>query len=88
MTYAAGSTEFHPSSQPYRKTASVPAKQPQTTPSNGLLRRLLDAIMDSRQRHIQRDVERYIATHGSKMTDALERDINNRTLGDGWNFRR
>ncbi|MBI1203170.1 MAG: hypothetical protein GC182_11725 [Rhodopseudomonas sp.] len=88
MTYAARSTDFQSSPASYRRIAPTPAVKPKALTLRGLLQRLVASISESRHRQVQRDVERYIATHGRKMTDALEREINHRTLGDGWNFRR
>ena len=39
------------------------------------LTRLLNSMMESRQRHADRVVAEYLATHGSKFTDDAERQI-------------
>lgn len=54
----------------------------------GLLRRLFDTMLDSRRRQAQRAVDEYIARRGFRLTDSLEREIGERILGGGWNFRR
>ena len=84
MAFVARQTDFHTAIEPYR-----PARR-RTGGSRitGFWRRLFDAIMDGRQRRAQREIDRYVATHGRRMTDTLEREINARLLGDGWNVRR
>jgi hypothetical protein len=83
MAFVGRQTDFRTAIEPY-----TPADAAPTQPRQGVLRRLFDAIMDSRQRHVQRDIDRYVATHGCRMTDTLERENSARLLGNGWNFRR
>ncbi len=83
MAFIARQTDFHAAIESYRPVVATSA-----APRKGLLARLYDAIMDGRQRRAQRDIDRYVATHGRRMTDSLEREINARLLGDGWNVRR
>ncbi|MBS0249361.1 MAG: hypothetical protein JSR61_22345 [Proteobacteria bacterium] len=59
------------------------------TPANpGLLRRLYEALFESRERHAQRSVDAYIARRGYRMTDSLEREIGERMLDGQWMSRR
>ena len=46
----------------------------------GLLRRLLAAMMESRQRQADREIARYLAGTGGKFTDEVEREIERRFL--------
>ena len=48
--------------------------------SRGLLRRLLDAMIASRQRQTDREIARYMAGMGGKFTDDVEREIERRFL--------
>jgi hypothetical protein len=43
-------------------------------------RRLLDAVIASRQRHADLEIARFLATHGGKITDDVEREIERRFL--------
>lgn len=56
-------------------------------PVQSLLRRGYDALLQANQRQAERDIARYVSTHG-RFTDSLERDISNILLGDGSNRRR
>ena len=66
---------------------AVPASTTRQGPKPGLLRRLFDALFESRERQAQRTVNEYIAGQGHRLTDSVEREIGERMLGD-WNFRR
>jgi len=73
MAYVARSSDFH-GAAPYK--AAVPAL---ATSHRGFWRRLLDQILDSRQREAQRAVDRYVAWHGT-LTDSMEREIADRLI--------
>ena len=88
MAYIARPADFHAKSELYPPAVTAPAHPPRQKPRPGLLRRFFDAIMDGRQRRAQRDIDYYVATHGRRMTDAMEREINSLILGDNWNVRR
>jgi hypothetical protein len=47
----------------------------------GFLRRLVDAIYESRQRQTDREVARILARSGGRITDASEREMTQRLLG-------
>jgi hypothetical protein len=66
---------------------AVPAAA-ETPRRPGLLRRLFEALFESRERHAQRNVDAYIARRGYRMTDSLEREIGNRMLDGQWMTRR
>ncbi len=50
--------------------ASAPARA-----HRGILRRILAAIKRSDQRRIEQEAERFIAKHGGRLTDDLERQL-------------
>ena len=49
-----------------------------TLTSRGLLRRLFDAMVVSRQREAEREIVFYLQRTGGKFTDAIEREIERR----------
>jgi hypothetical protein len=55
------------------RTTQVPAG-----PKRSLLRRLLDAVIESQQRRAEREIARYL--RGIKFTDDVEREIERRFL--------
>lgn len=52
----------------------------------GLLRRWLKAVLDSRERSAQRDVDSYVERNGGRLTDSIEREMSERALGLGRKF--
>ncbi|MCF8475620.1 MAG: hypothetical protein K9G60_01205 [Pseudolabrys sp.] len=86
MAYVARPADFHAHSEPYSPAVAAPTRLQQPRP--GALRRLFDAIMDGRQRRAQRDIGYYVATHGRRMTDSMEREMNSLILGENWTVRR
>jgi hypothetical protein len=48
----------------------------------GLVRRIFDALMQSRQRDVDRQIARFLA--GRAFTDDLEREISQRLLTSNW----
>jgi hypothetical protein len=60
-----------------RELAFTPAP---TATRRGLLRRLLDALMESRRRQADREIARFLAGSGGKFTDEVEREIERRFL--------
>jgi hypothetical protein len=53
----------------------------------GILRRIFDAIGESRQRQTEREVARFIARRGGRITDEVEREIGRRLLTSNWSAR-
>ena len=49
-------------------------------PRRGLLRRLVDAMVASRQRQAEREIARFLQANGGRLTDNLEREIERRFL--------
>jgi hypothetical protein len=52
-----------------RASTSAPARR------RGILRRIFDAIALSQQRHAEREAGRFIAAHGGRLTDDVERQL-------------
>ena len=80
MTYAARLTEFVP-------CASEKAARPAVAKRRGIVRRIYDAILVSRQRHADRDIARYLERTGGRITDDIERRMTQRLLSGDWNMR-
>jgi len=63
----------------YGRTAVLPrgfvATPPKPRERRSLWQRLHDALEDSRQRAIDREIEAYLRARGGKLTDRVERDI-------------
>jgi hypothetical protein len=76
MAYLAHPNEFR-SAVPYK----YPAAQART-PRRGFRRRVYDAIMLSHQRDVEREISRYVARSGGRLTDSMEREISERFFGN------
>ena len=76
MAYAARPSDFHGGLAP-RPAVRVPRP--------GLFSRMLDALLNTRARQAQRDVEAYLARRGYRLTDSIEREMNERLFDGGWN---
>ena len=50
------------------------------TSKRSVWRRLLDAVIASRQRHADIEIARFLQTRGGKITDEVEREIERRFL--------
>ena len=65
---------------------AVPLRIPSAAPADvrparpNLFRRLLAAVIASRQRRADREIARYLAQSGLKFTDSVERDVERRLL--------
>lgn len=57
-----------------------------TTP--GWLRRLLTHLMTARQRRADREIARFLAQNGFRLTDAAEREMMQRLFVNDWSVRR
>jgi tRNA A-37 threonylcarbamoyl transferase component Bud32 len=54
----------------------------QTEPvTPGVWRRLFNAMIEARQRQVDREIARYLRSYGGKFTDQAEREIEERILG-------
>jgi hypothetical protein len=75
MTYAA----HHKNFAPYVDGKGT-AKPEAVAKRFGILRRLLDAVLHSRQRHADQQIAAFIARSGGRLTDDLERELMRRLL--------
>lgn len=71
LTYSAGSNLATPDTN-----TAAPAR-------NGFWKRAFEALMAGQQRRAEREIARYLASHGGMMTDDIEREIMRRMTGDG-----
>ena len=51
-----------------------------------LARRLTDAIAAQRQRVVDREIARFLARSGGRITDSMEREIMNKALESDWSL--
>jgi hypothetical protein len=82
MTYAAHRRDFVPYF-PYHTSTGSNA----VTNKAGVLRRIIDAIFESRQKQADRDIARFLARSGGRLTDDIECEITQRLLTGNWNPR-
>ena len=82
MSYAANLTHFSRSAvgTASRHSAALANK-------SGLLPRIYDAIMQSRQRRADRDIARGLLRPDGRLTDSIEREMMQRLFADNWNVR-
>ena len=52
-----------------------------SAPRQGILRRLLDALYESRQRQAEREIAAILARSGGRLTDTTEREMTRRLMG-------
>lgn len=58
-------------------TSGIPAT---AAPRRSFFRRVLDAMVEARQRHAEREIAQYLTMTGGKLTDDIERTIERRFL--------
>jgi hypothetical protein len=80
-------TMAHSMVYPSRRGAAVPARSA-AAPRPGLLKRIADAVFESRRRQAERDIARFVASTGGRITDDIERQMTQRLVGGDWTFRR
>ena len=83
MSVAARPTVFQSNIAAYHRPVAIKA-----TPRRTILRRVFDAVFETRQRHAERVVEAYLARTGHRFTDSIERELNEHLFNGGWNARR
>ena len=83
MTYATDHGHFAP--YYFTRTPSpggnAVAKKP------GVLRRFFEAIVDSRQKSVDREIARQLARSGGRLTDSIEREIMQNVMTGNWKVR-
>jgi hypothetical protein len=82
MTHAA----HHDNFVPYAG-AEDPPKREAVAARPGVLRRILEAVVHSRQRHADRQIAAFLARSGGRLTDDLERELMRRISTSNWNMR-
>jgi hypothetical protein len=60
-------------------TSRIPAKA-ETAQRPGFFTRVLNAMVEARQRHAEREIAQYLTLTGGKLTDDVERTIERRFL--------
>jgi len=79
MSYAAHRRDFG------SFVSQAPAKGQAVAKKASILRRIFDAVMQSRQRGAERQIARFVAARsGGVLTDGLEREISQRLLTSNW----
>jgi hypothetical protein len=81
MTYAAHQGEF----SHYAGHKSAPQRD--AGGEAGLLRRVFEAVFESRQRHADKEIARFVANAGGRLTDDLERRMMARLTTSDWSAR-
>ena len=81
MTYAAHHRDF---ASCFGDKASTRRSNAVAT-KTGVLRHIFDAIFESRQKQIDRDITRFLARSGGHFTDDIEREMTQRLLTSNWN---
>ena len=64
---------FHPHGAALRRSKVAPAPK-----RKSLVRRIFAALERSHQRHVDREIARFIAGRGDRLTDDVERQLNER----------
>lgn len=54
----------------------------------GILRRVFNAMIESRQRQTNRQIAHYLAQSGGRFSDEVERDLMRRVSTSNWNVHR
>jgi hypothetical protein len=83
MAYAAHHRDFVPH---FRDQASATGSNAVARKA-GLLRRIFDAIVEQRQKQADRDIARFLARSGGRLTDDMEREMTQRLLTGDWSAR-
>jgi hypothetical protein len=80
MTYAARPSEFVPCHEnpPADGARRVTRRRP------GLLRRIYDAVLVSRERQAEREIAAYLESTGGRFTDSIERRLTDRLISGNW----
>jgi len=78
MTYAARPNEFVPCDHSRPEDRGGTARRP------GLLRRIYDAVLESRQKQAERVVANYLQGTGGRFTDDIERRVIERLISGEW----
>jgi hypothetical protein len=77
MAYTAYSGEL----VPFRSSTTVSEA---AKPRRGILRRILNAIYESRRKKAELDIARFLERRGGRITDEIERQMTERLLRGDW----
>jgi hypothetical protein len=66
---------YVPRPQDFAPFVALPRAEEPAAHKRGLLRRVLDALVEHRQRQIEKNVAHLIARRGGRLTDDIEREI-------------
>ena len=83
MSYAAHHRDF----VPYFRDKATATGSNAVANKAGVLRRIFDAIVEQRQKQADRDIARFLARSGGRLTDDMEREMTQRLLTGNWNTR-
>jgi hypothetical protein len=79
MSYAAHRRDFGSS------VGQAPCKTEEGTKRPGILRRIRDALIETSQRDVDREIARFLAARSARtLTDDLEREISQRLSTSNW----
>jgi hypothetical protein len=81
MTYAVHQRDFVPY---FRDKAPTTRSNPVANKA-GVLRRIFDAIIEPRQKQADRDIARFLARSGGRLTDDIEREMTRHLFTGNWN---
>jgi len=79
MSSVAACQDFHLRRAPLPALTNASAQ-----PREGIFRRIFAAFERSRQRRLEKEAGRFIAKHGGRVTDDLERQLNGYFSGGGF----
>ena len=82
MTYAAHHGQIRRSCNP------KPAARPAVANRGGIWRRIFDAIYESRCKHAERDIARFLERSGGRITDDVEFQMSQRLMTGDWTAHR
>jgi hypothetical protein len=83
VTYASPHRDFDPNFDDKASTRSNAVAN-----KAGVLRRIFEAIFESRHKQTNQDMARFLARSGGRLTDDIERVMTQRLLTGHWNARR
>lgn len=81
MSYAAHRKNFGP------QVDVTPVDSPRPAARPSLLRRILNAYVNARQRQFDREISEHLARSGGRLTDNLEREMMQGLSRSNWNSR-
>ena len=82
MAYVARPSDFH-GARLLGEATLAPAATQLSAPRRRLWLRMLDRVLDARQRDAEQEVAQYLARRG-KLTDSMEREIADRFATGNW----